>query len=195
LDDSEYGDSEEVGLEETDSEGESNTNKSHPEVRNPEDDDSEGELIEERDSEEWNADEEDSEWEAEEGGSGFVSSETSEIPGGRTYYAALFGLEDVLGYLHKNDILEKDETGGEYGNPLQAAALRGQIGALNLLLDAGANTEAEGRFGSALHAAVAGNQEESVATLLRHGASVSAVTTSGATPLARSIHVGNYKII
>ncbi|KAL2840958.1 hypothetical protein BJX68DRAFT_258316 [Aspergillus pseudodeflectus] len=120
--------------------------------------------------------------------------EAGPIPGGRTYYAALFGLEYVMEYLHKTGIFDKDQSGGEHGNPLQAAAFRGQTGALKFLLDVGANPEAEGRFGSALHAAVAGNQEGSVAMLLRHGASVSVANRSGQTPLSRSIDVGNYTI-
>ncbi|KAJ0419187.1 hypothetical protein BJY00DRAFT_324533 [Aspergillus carlsbadensis] len=172
------------------------------EVSSPENDYSEEEHIRERVSEECDTEEEVSEEETEDGDSGCADSETSEIP------------DDVLEYLRKNDIFDKDESGGDYGNPLQAAAFRGQIGALKVLLDNGANPEAEGRFGSALHAAVAGNQEEAVAILVRHKVSlqamgnytitqqlldnnsdVSVTDTDGLTPLMIASFYGRLEIV
>jgi ankyrin repeat protein len=182
--------SERLGSEESDSEEGSNPEVSDAEESDSEEEDLEDDNIQEEDPEEGFTGEDDTE----DRKTGSVYSETGPIPGGRTYYAALFGLEDVMTYLHKTGIFDKDQSGGEHGNPLQAAAFRGQTGALKFLLDVGANPEAEGRFGSALHAAVAGNQEGSVAMLLRHGASVSVANRSGQTPLSRSIDVGNYMI-
>jgi ankyrin repeat protein len=192
--DSEDEDSEGLGSEEIESEEDSDTDKSNPEVSEAEENESDGDVEDDNLLEEDPEEESTGEGDTEDRKTGSVYSEAGPIPGGRTYYAALFGLEDVLKYLHENDMFDKDQSGGELGNPLQAAAFRGQTGALKFLLDVGANPEAEGQFGSALHAAVAGNQERAVAILLCHGASVSSINSIGKTPLARSIDVGNYTI-
>jgi hypothetical protein len=139
-------DSEGLGSEESESEEDSDTDRSNPEVSKAEGNESDGDVEDDNLLEEDPEEESTGEGDTEDRKTGSVYSEAGPIPGGRTYYAALFGLEDVLKYLHENDMFDKDRSSGEHGNPLQAAAFRGQTGALKFLLDVGANPEAEGRL-------------------------------------------------
>ncbi|KAL2863969.1 ankyrin repeat-containing domain protein [Aspergillus lucknowensis] len=115
-------------------------------------------------------------------------------PGGRIYYAAQLGFDGVLKYLHNNGLTNLNETGGYFGNPLQAAAATGQMSTLKFLLEKGANLHANGRHGSALHAAALLNQEEVVRQLILHGASVFVIDDVGQTPLCYAVRNGYYAI-
>ena len=70
---------------------------------------------------------------------------------------------------------EVNAIGGEYGNALQAASLRGDEVIVELLLENGAKVNAEGgRFGNALQAASFGGTDAIVKLLLENGAEVNA---------------------
>ena len=72
-------------------------------------------------------------------------------------------------------------TRGNFGNtPLHVAAVRGEVDAIEALLDAGAEINAAGEHGyTALHEAVEQGQGEVVRLLLARGASVSAHNAEG----------------
>jgi ankyrin repeat protein len=70
--------------------------------------------------------------------------------------------------------------------PLHLAAFFGQLDAVKLLLDAGADTHAVSRNGlknTPLHAATAGKHTDVALALLAHGADPAAVDAGGYTPL------------
>jgi ankyrin repeat domain-containing protein 50 len=109
------------------------------------------------------------------------------------YYASLLGLRHVLcGLLEtkregdaqtsKSQELSSsgvsslvNAQGGEYGNALQAASLRGHEKIVQLLLDKGAEVNAQrGYLGNALQAASLGGHENIVQLLLDKGAAVNA---------------------
>ncbi|KAL2847153.1 hypothetical protein BJY01DRAFT_263070 [Aspergillus pseudoustus] len=153
------------------------------------------ESSEDGDSEEANSeDNSPEESESGEGHSKTMNSKAGESPGGRTYYAAQFGLRDVLQYMHESGSIDISDTPKYYRDPLQAAAFRGNLDALTFLLEIGANPEAEGLFGSSLLAPAAASEEEAVTVLLHHGASVSATSTTGQTPLHLAAQKGHYFI-
>jgi ankyrin repeat protein len=85
----------------------------------------------------------------------------------------------------KPELLEAREEDGS--TPLHAAAWKGQVAAVEALLDAGADIDAESRndhYGSTpLHAAAHGNQKEVAALLIQRGANRSIVNAQGRTPL------------
>ncbi|GKZ51259.1 hypothetical protein AbraIFM66951_005306 [Aspergillus brasiliensis] len=118
--------------------------------------------------------------------------QNQDFPGGRMYYAALFGLRDVAEYLHNRGMAGIDDLGGFYGTPVQAASAQGNMNALLFLLNQGADILSHGRYGSALHAAATYNREETVRSLLKHGASVSATDNHGRTPLYIAAWFGNH---
>ncbi|KAL4757668.1 uncharacterized protein BDW70DRAFT_171116 [Aspergillus foveolatus] len=97
------------------------------------------------------------------------------------YYAALLGLDTVLGAIiaslgensqRKGAI---NTQGGEYDNALQAASYRGHEGVVQILLDQSTGVNAQGGFyGNALQAASAEGHEKVVQILLDQGAKVNA---------------------
>lgn len=63
--------------------------------------------------------------------------------------------------------------GGEYGYPLQAAVVAGHLPIVRLLLDHGADIDAEaGRFGTAMAAAITLKQPDMIDLLEKRGADV-----------------------
>ncbi|KAI9039181.1 uncharacterized protein KD926_009815 [Aspergillus affinis] len=118
--------------------------------------------------------------------------QNQDFPGGRMYYAALFGLREVAECLHNRGMAGIDDLGGFYGTPVQAASSQGNMDALLFLLKQGADILSHGRYGSALHAAATYNREETVRRLLKHGASVSATDNHGRTPLYIAVSFGNH---
>jgi ankyrin repeat protein len=71
--------------------------------------------------------------------------------------------------------------------PLHCAAWKGNVAAVEALLDAGADIDAESQndhYGTTpLHAAAHGNQKEVAAILIARGANLKAVNMHGRTPL------------
>lgn len=76
-------------------------------------------------------------------------------------------------------------TAGNYGNrPLKIAAVRGDIRAIDILLQAGAEINARNEDGyTALHHAVSQRHLPAVQRLVEFGASLDAVSDDGFTPL------------
>ncbi|RDW84057.1 uncharacterized protein DSM5745_04383 [Aspergillus mulundensis] len=105
-------------------------------------------------------------------------------PGGRMYYACLFGFLEVVKDLHGKHMANINEGGGFYGNPVQAASVAGNMDVLQFLLRKNANIHEHGRYGSALHAAAAHDQETAALELLSSGASISATDSDGNSPLS-----------
>jgi ankyrin repeat protein len=86
------------------------------------------------------------------------------------YYAALFGLADVV-YLLLEKGADANATGGQYGNALQAAAGSGHERTVKLLIAHGAQVDAlNPRYGSALQAATERGHEQVVKHLIDAGA-------------------------
>ena len=90
------------------------------------------------------------------------------------YYASLAGMHEVSDcLLHKGE--NANAEGGSLGNPLQAAAYKGNEAIVKLLLENGAVVDAEaGWYGNALQAASFGGNEAIVKVLLENGAGVNA---------------------
>ncbi|KAF2834611.1 ankyrin, partial [Patellaria atrata CBS 101060] len=83
-------------------------------------------------------------------------------------------LEKCVDYRSKLDE-ESKETGGKYGNALQAASFTGKAEAVELLVKKGANIHAKGGFyGNALQAASHRGHKGIIELLLREGADVNA---------------------
>jgi hypothetical protein len=81
--------------------------------------------------------------------------------------------------------------GGQYGNALQAAAMRGSSETVQILLEAGADVKAQGgQYGNALQAAAYNGSSETLQILLRAGADVNAQGGKYGSPLSAAIHEG-----
>jgi ankyrin repeat protein len=88
------------------------------------------------------------------------------------YYAALFGLADVVDLLLEKGA-DANAQGGQYGNALQAAAGSGHERTVQLLIAHGAQVNAlNPRYGSALQAASEGGHYQVVKHLIYAGADV-----------------------
>lgn len=71
------------------------------------------------------------------------------------YYAAILGLSEVINRLAAAKPSDCTLEGGDLGNPLQAAVVNGHVGAINALLEHGADpSQRGGRYGTPLIAAV-----------------------------------------
>jgi ankyrin repeat protein len=89
------------------------------------------------------------------------------------YYAALFGLANVVDLLLEKGADANAPQGGQYGNALQAAAGSGNEQTVKLLIAHGAHIDAlHPRYGSALQAASEGGHEQVVKHLIDAGADV-----------------------
>lgn len=100
------------------------------------------------------------------------------------YYAASFGLEEVVEALIKNGA-DLNARGSRFGGTaLHGAVLRFHIPVMKLLLDAGADaTRADFNRVTPLHTAVVHGNIEVISLLLKFGASKDAVDDVGETPL------------
>jgi ankyrin repeat protein len=88
------------------------------------------------------------------------------------YYAALFGLQEVVSLLI-DDSADVNAQGGCYGNALQAASWEGHEAVVRLLLDKNADANAQGGlYGNALQAASAKGYEQIAKLLLSAHAAV-----------------------
>jgi ankyrin repeat protein len=90
---------------------------------------------------------------------------------------------------HGADVNEMDL----YGTPLHRAAATGQAGIALILIEAGADLEAEGEPDRAhpLHAAAISNRTEAAALLIERGAKVDAIDAGGRTPLTVAASFGS----
>ena len=79
--------------------------------------------------------------------------------------------------------------------PLHFAAIQGDLRAIALLIDAGADLAAAGEWGyTALHYAVCHQRHEAVRLLLERGADTSLRSELGETPLELADHTHDYEI-
>ena len=84
---------------------------------------------------------------------------------------------------------------GLFGNPLHMAVAKGSVEIARVLIDAGADIEAEGSSGAhPLHTAALGNKTAVTALLIEHGANVDARDSKAMTPLIVSATFGYVKI-
>jgi hypothetical protein len=90
------------------------------------------------------------------------------------YYAALLDLNTIVKFLLDNNA-NVNAQGGEYGNVLQAASIKGNTQMVKLLLDNNANVNAQGgEYGNALQAASIKGNTQIVKLLLDNNANVNA---------------------
>ncbi|KAF9882597.1 hypothetical protein FE257_006096 [Aspergillus nanangensis] len=112
-----------------------------------------------------------------------MSTKEDYSPAGRVYYAALFGLNDIIDHL-RNENFGIDGTGGYYHTALQATAAMGLMSTLTRLLELRVDVDiAGGQHGSALHAAIARNHLEVAMKLIEYGACLSITDKMGQTPI------------
>jgi ankyrin repeat protein len=95
--------------------------------------------------------------------------------------------ETVAAMLSADPALARIEDADDGSTPLHHAAWKGHAEVAALLLDAGADVNAQNRNthygGTPLHQAAHGNQKAVVELLLARGADVNAVSANGRTPL------------
>ncbi|KAL2867561.1 ankyrin repeat-containing domain protein [Aspergillus lucknowensis] len=89
------------------------------------------------------------------------------------YYASLTGLDTVVACILANEP-EIPEGEGLYGSAVNAAAGRGRLRVLQLLLDYGMPIDKEGLYGNALHTAAFGGHAAVCKFLVERGADVDA---------------------
>ena len=91
------------------------------------------------------------------------------------YYASLLGLAEIMSLLILEAGADVNAQGGEYGNALQAASVRGYDRVVELLLGKGADVNAQGgEYGNAFQAASFRGHDRIVELLLVKGADVNA---------------------
>lgn len=120
---------------------------------------------------------------------------TQSMLGHRFYYAALFGLEEVLRYLHSVGKVDINDSDGLFGNPLLGAVGNGHLSVVRFLLGAGADVNPPNTSATALHVAIAWNQVKIVVELLQHGASISDTSSNGHTSLYIAAGCGSAEIV
>src|SRR5437870_5801908 len=90
--------------------------------------------------------------------------------------------------VHDSTLLNAREPDGS--TPLHCAAWKGNLEAVEALLELGADIEAQNANehygGTALHAAAHGNHKPVAALLIRRGANINTVSCNGRTPLAET---------
>ncbi|KAL3479665.1 hypothetical protein BJX99DRAFT_268020 [Aspergillus californicus] len=111
-----------------------------------------------------------------------IDSKPNSTPGERMYYAALFGLVELMQYLYTNGITDIDKPGGYHSSPLHAAAVRGNLDALTFLFHKGVDVEAKPRGYNAIHA------------ILESGADPSTARNSGYSALGCAANEGNLEV-
>ncbi|KND87255.1 Ankyrin repeat domain-containing protein 17 [Tolypocladium ophioglossoides CBS 100239] len=100
----------------------------------------------------------------------------SKLEGSRLYYVCLNGLVLTAGRLLEEGGVDVDvQGGGIFGNALQAASSGGHTETVRLLLEEGADVNAQGsNYENALRAASSTNHTETVRLLLERGAEINA---------------------
>ena len=122
-------------------------------------------------------------------------SRAQSMLGRRFYYAALFGLEEILRYLYSVGKVDINDSGGHFGNPLLGAIGNGNLDVVKFLLEAGADVNPPSvGCATALHVAVAWDQVSTVVELLQHGASISETAYKGRTCLHIAAENGHTEI-
>ena len=113
------------------------------------------------------------------------------------YFAAFLGLlQQVQTLIQKG--ADVNAQGGDYGNALQAASLKGHWEIVQFLIDNGADVNAQGgRYGNALQAASASYypREETVKLLLEKGADVNAQGGKHGNALQAASDYENHNIV
>ncbi|CUS15239.1 unnamed protein product [Tuber aestivum] len=114
------------------------------------------------------------------------------------HYSSLLNLVMACKLLanRKEDAVNVNAQGGEYGNALQAAATQGNESVMRFLLGCGAEVNAQGgRYGSALQAAAFQGNEPVVKLLLECGADVNAQGGSYDNALQAAASQGNESVV
>ena len=112
--------------------------------------------------------------------------------------AAVCGASKTLQYLldQSERGFDPNSSGGHHGYPLHAAANRGDLNAMEMLLAAGAEPNALGGcFGLALNAAVASDDEDAVRLLLAAGADVGTESPRNIPTLEFAIDLGRESVV
>jgi ankyrin repeat protein len=111
------------------------------------------------------------------------------------YHAAFQGLYWPCKKLIENGA-DVNMQGGYYGNPLQAASMKGRENIVQLLLHHGATVNLQGgHHGSALQAAICTGKESIVNVLLEHGANVNRQGGHYRNALQAAIYTGKESIV
>jgi len=114
----------------------------------------------------------------------------SQRSGTSLYYAALCGFKGMTEYLISTHAQDVNSDSGRHGTPLHAAAYKKHIDIVHVLLNHGADINANGPMGCPLISACdgghSGGHVEIVRLLLEHGASVDEWNGHGALSVASS---------
>ncbi|MEE9593014.1 MAG: ankyrin repeat domain-containing protein, partial [Thermoplasmata archaeon] len=113
------------------------------------------------------------------------------------HLGAHFGSVDVLRTLLANGANHRATSHNSNGNqPLQAAAAGRQIEAVTLLLEAGADPDADSESGfTALRTAAASGDVDMTRNLLESGATVDVMTEGGKTPMELAIEADHAAVV
>ena len=128
--------------------------------------------------------------------SDLVSAVLQYFASGRDYtrisfvsFAAVHGL---FGYVedHISEFTTDGCDGGEFGGPLQAAVVSGDLAMVRMILDHGVNVNTQGgRFGTAMAAAITLQYRDMIELLKQYGADIE--LQSPGSPLIRSMRPEN----
>ena len=112
-------------------------------------------------------------------------TERPEKPGAvPLYHAARLGFRDLAEHLIAKHPEHVNASGGEEVTPMHAAACKGHVNILSLLLDKGAELDGSGDYGETpLHRAVNNQKLKAVQFLLDRGANINARNSGGYVPL------------
>ena len=110
------------------------------------------------------------------------------------YYAASTGLSQVVEKIMPQ-IIDVNAQGGEYGSALQAASANGHEKMVRILVDAGADVNAQGEYSNALQVATARGYEKVVQILINVGVNVNAQGGEYGNALQTASAIGHEKMV
>ena len=118
-------------------------------------------------------------------------------PGTLIYYAALFGLVDIMKFLQTQKDFNPNEFGGKHVTALQAACEWGNTSTVGFLIDSGADVNLQGGeykgLAPLIRAAYRGHLEI-VKLLLDGGADTAVVDEDVETPLMKAVYNGHIEV-
>ncbi|MCJ1462826.1 hypothetical protein MMC07_001429 [Pseudocyphellaria aurata] len=117
-------------------------------------------------------------------------------PGTPLYYASLFGLVDTIDWLENERNADPNAIGGQYGNALQAACVKGHMSVVIHLCISDIDINMKGgEYGTAVNAAAACGHQDVLKYLVGRGADIASSDTDEWTPLHWAASQGHLEVV